>query len=788
VTPPAPAKAAAPDPCRHCGLPLPSGRSDGFCCPGCTLAYQLIQQSGLGAFYQRLTLSAGQRRLQPEIREHRHLGLSVIAEGKDRCGLSLMVDGLHCPACVWLIERVLAQQPEMLAARVNFSTGRLRLCWQGTPERADSLVGLVESLGFRLVPFDPAKLRDATDEVGSELMRCLAVAGFATGNVMLLSVSVWAGHAGSMGAATRDLLHWLSALIAMPAILYAGRPFFRSAWRALAHRRSNMDVPISVGVLLTTAMSLSETVRHGPYAYFDSAVTLLFFLLIGRVLDHRARGRTRAVAAHLLSLGAAGATRLTGLGQAETVPVGALKAGDHLLVAAGEKLPADGDVVQGNSDVDGSPVTGESIPLAAAPGSHLFAGMVNLTAPLTLCVGAAGDDTLLAEMLRLMEAAESGRARYRQLADRLTRLYSPLVHSAALMTFGYWLVLGEVAWQVALLRAVAVLIVTCPCAMGLAIPAVQVVVSARLLKRGILLKSATALERLADIDQVVFDKTGTLTTGQPRLLTEPKPDAANLCLAAGLARSSRHPLARALAQACRLAPVITDVEEIPGCGLLAGGTRLGSRAWLGLPEDGRTDAELWLAVAGQTPRRFAFGEDLRPDAAGVVARLAGNGTGVALLSGDRPAAVAIAAQACGIQDWQGGLDPTAKLRRVAALQRQGRIVLMVGDGLNDAAALAAADVSMSPASATDIAQTAADVVFQGARLAPVADLLDIARQARRVVRQNLALALGYNLVAVPLAVTGIVSPPIAAALMSSSSIIVVLNALRLMRPYQEGAL
>jgi len=461
------------------------------------------------------------------------------------------------------------------------------------------------------------------------------------------------------------------------------------------------------------------------------------------------------------------------------VALSALRPGDHILVAAGERIGADGRVASGISDIDASLLTGESLPVPVEAGGAVFAGQLNLSAPLTIAVTAAGDDTLLAEIVRLMEAAESGQARYRRLADRLIPYYTPVVHVAALATYLYWwLAAGEI-WQVALLRAVSVLIITCPCALGLAIPAVQVAASGRLFRRGILLKSATALEKLADIDHVVFDKTGTLTTGSPDLKPDPGRDEDMLRIAAGIARTSRHPLARALAAACPGEAARESVCEVPGRGLAAGAIRLGARAWIGLPDDGAAEPEMWLSVPGRPRQRFAFSEASRPDSAETVAWLRGAGYFVSLLSGDRWAAVAAMAARCGIEDWQAGADPAAKLDALAMLKAHGRRVLMVGDGLNDAPALAAADVSMSPASAADIAQTAADVVFQGESLSAVREILSVAKKARAVIRENLAFAVFYNLAAVPLAVIGWVTPPLAAALMSSSSLIVVLNAMRL---------
>jgi len=769
--------------CRHCGAPLGADLTGPFCGDGCARAYGLIEEAGLSLFYDRFARDPAARPLRPEQRPARDLSLNITCRDDGTASLDLMVDGLQCAACGWLIEILLTRRPEVVTARINHSTRRLRLVWRGVAEQGAALVELVEALGFRLTPFDPARLDAAVNAELRDLMRCLAVAGFAAANIMLLSVSVWAGHSTGMGQATRDLMHWLSALIALPAILYAGRPFFRSAWAAVRHGRTNMDVPISIGVVAAAGMSLSETLRHGPYAYFDSAVTLLFFLLVGRVLDLRARGRTREAAAHLLSLGVAGATRLTGDGRTETVALSALRPGDHILVAAGERIGADGRVASGISDIDASLLTGESVPVPVEAGGPVFAGQLNLSAPLTIAVTAAGDDTLLAEIVRLMEAAESGQVRYRRLADRLIPYYTPVVHLAALATYLYWWLSAGEVWQVALLRAVSVLIITCPCALGLAIPAVQVAASGRLFRRGILLKSATALEKLAEIDQVVFDKTGTLTTGSPELRLDPDRDEEMLLIAAGIAKTSRHPLSRALAAARPDVAAHAGVREVPGRGLAAGAIRLGARAWIGLLDDGVTggaaEPEMWLSVPGRPSQRFAFSEASRPDSAETVAWLRGAGYPVSLLSGDRPAAVAAMAARCGIEDWRAGADPAAKVEVLSARKAEGHRVLMVGDGLNDAPALAAADVSMSPANAADIAQTAADVVFQGESLSAVREILSVAKKARAVIRENLAFAVFYNLAAVPLAVIGWVTPPLAAALMSSSSLIVVLNAVRL---------
>ena len=635
-----------------------------------------------------------------------------------------------------------------------------------------------KSLGY------PAHLPGGADESADpamrELLKALAVAGFASMNVMLLSVSVWSGAE----AATRDLFHWISALIAAPALIYSGRVFFRSAWGALRHGRANMDVPISLGVGLAYAISLFETITHGEHAYFDASVTLLFFLLIGRFLDRRARTKARGAAARLLALRAQTATVIGDGGARRAVAAQDLAPGMLLAVAAGERLAADGVIATGETDLDTSLVTGESLPRAARPGDKVFAGTLNLGAPVEVRVTAAGEDTLLAEIVRLMEAAEQGRARYVRLADRAARLYAPAVHVLAAATFIGWFI-GTGDWEKALLICVATLIITCPCALGLAVPTVQVVASGRLLARGVLLKTADGLERVAQCDTVVFDKTGTLTLGEARLLNAEAIPADDLAVAAALAGHSRHPLARAVAAMGGQGVQFENVREIPGQGLegsLGGArVRLGSRAFAA-PDAAATGAggpEIWFACDGRAPQHLAFTDALRPDAKDTIRRLKAMGLKVELLSGDREDVVRAVAAALEIADWRAEQRPDAKVQRLKELAAEGRTVLMVGDGLNDAPALAAGHASLSPATAADISQTAADLVFQGDSLAPVAEAVTVARAATRHVKQNFALAIGYNMIAVPIAIAGFATPLVAAIAMSSSSILVTMNALRL---------
>lgn len=699
--------------------------------------------------------------------------------------LYLMVDNVHCGGCLRKIEREIGSIPGVESARLNLTTRRLVLRWRGGETVAHTVLARLLELGYPTRAFDPETLGSADARAEKDLLRAMSVAGFAAANVMLLSVSVWAGV--DMGEATRSLLHWFSALIVLPAVVYAGRPFFASAIDALVGRRTNMDVPISLAIILASGMSLFETVRGGEHVYFESAVMLLFFLLLGRYLDRRARGKARQAAESLLSLDQSVITVIQTDGRLCSMPVKESAIGMRVLVAAGERIGVDGKIVKGRSEADASLITGESEPVPLGRNDRVFAGTLNMGAPIEVEITALGDDTLLAEIVRMMEVAEQRRGRYVVLADRIAGWYAPVVHGLAFATFLSWTLLFDAAWQTALLYAVSVLIITCPCALGLAVPVVQVIASGHLLRRGVLLKSATALERLAEVDMVIFDKTGTLTAGRPTLRASNAITPSALDLATSLAVVSRHPLARALVAAAPSAQPADGVEEIPGMGLRCsterGEVRLGSRRWCGVAsgdEDGG-GSELWLAKPDGTKLRFAFDDKIRDDASRVSAELQKSGYALSILSGDRPTTVETVADTIGVGQWRATCTPSDKVDQLEQLANDGRYVLMVGDGLNDAAALAAAHVSLSPASAIDISQAAADAVFQGRYLGPVQDVLDTAKRASRKVKQNLALALGYNLLTIPLAVAGLVTPLVAAICMSASSLIVVGNALRLGR-------
>lgn len=708
--------------------------------------------------------------------------------------LELMVQGARCAGCIRKIEGGLTALPGVSAARLNLSTGRLHVAWAPGALEPRTITETLAKLGYAAAAFDAQTAQTETDEEGRRLLRYLAVAGFAAMNIMMFSVPVWSGH-GEMGAATRTVLHWASALIAIPASLYAAQPFFRSAWRALRARRANMDVPISLAVFLTLGISISETFQHGEHAYFDGITMLLFFLLIGRYLDHRLRQRARNAARDLLALQSVSAHRLEADGRVRAIAARDIQVGDRLQLAAGDRAPVDGVLEAGVSEFDCSMLTGETLPKRVEAGVAIFAGAVNLTQGVVLRATARVQDSAVAELARLIETGEQGRARFMRLADKAAALYVPVVHSLAALTFIGWLIgpmalralgfeAGDVGLRVALMNAIAVLIITCPCALGLAVPAVQVVATGRLFKRGVLVKSGDALERLAEVDTIVFDKTGTLTLGKPRLIGQV--DVQQLSAAAALARATRHPLARALVEAAGPGAVADAVRETPGEGVE--GMIDGNRAFLGrrafaAPEalDSADDgaAELWFKQEGAAPVRFAFTDALRPDAAAVIAALKQRNFQVELISGDRESAVSAAARAAGVGAWQACISPQGKVAHVEALRVRGKKVLMIGDGLNDAPALANAHASASPGTALEASQAASDIVFQGAGLAPLVETLDVARAARKRAVENLRFSALYNLIAAPTAAAGLLTPLIAALAMSGSSLIVTLNALRL---------
>ncbi|MEJ6390417.1 heavy metal translocating P-type ATPase [Gymnodinialimonas ulvae] len=693
--------------------------------------------------------------------------------------LMLALPGIHCAACISGVERTLEAQPGVRAARVNLTLRRASV--EAGPEvEAEALCAALTQAGYEAHELDPGILAATeVDARGRALLMRLAVAVFAMMNVMLLSVAVWSGADG----VTRDMMHWISAAIAIPAVLFCGQPFYSSALSALRGRRLNMDVPISLAIALAIGTSLYETMLSGEHAYFDAAIALCAFLLAGRYLDHRTRANARSAAQELAALEVPRALRLTG-GTTETVAAADLRPGDLVRVLPGGRIPVDGQVTDGHTELDRSIMTGETLPAAAAPGDAVHAGEANLTGPITVEVRAAGRNTELARIGDLVAVAEAGRSNYTSLADAAAKLYAPGVHIvSALAAIGWFLYTMDL--RVALNIAAAVLIITCPCALGLAVPAVTTAASARLFRKGLLIKNGTALERLAEVDTAVFDKTGTLTDGAAEPLDLNALSLTEAQVAFALAQGSSHPLAKALAgglQAAGTSPApLTDIREIAGFGVEAqwGDTpvRLGRAGWL--EAEPAAETATYLRIGREPVRPIRFADQLRDGAKDLVRTLSDRGVRVLMLSGDVAPAVEAFGARVGIDECVAEARPDAKAAMIEALALDGAKVLMVGDGMNDTAALAAAHVSISPASALEAARAASDMVLTGRSLAAVADAMDTAQTARGRIKENFTIATAYNLLAVPLAVAGLCSPLIAALAMSTSSLTVSLNALRL---------
>ena len=706
----------------------------------------------------------------------------VITKGETKT-LELAVFGATCAGCISKIEGSLEKLPGITASRLNLSTGKLYVEWQGAKISPQMITETVSDLGYRVAPYDPQETETARTEEGKMLLRCLAVAGFAMANVMLLSVGVWASSSGEMGPGTRAMMHLFSAMIAIPAALYAGRPFFSSALAALKKGHANMDVPISLAVVLALGISLFEALNGGEETYFDAAVMLLFFLLIGRWLDHMLRGKAREAARDLLALQAVTANRLDQEGNVAAISARSIDIGDQLLIAPGDRIPVDGIIIKGISDMDLALVTGESAPVLRQTDQLVQAGTQNLSKPLTMRATATVETSLVADLARLIEAGQQSKSHYVRLADKAARAYVPIVHTLCALTFLGWFFIGDVGIRVALMNAIAVLIITCPCALGLATPAVQIVATGRLFKDGILVKTGDALERLAGVTAMFFDKTGTLTLGRLKLLNSDDIPADTLTAAAAVVRTSHHPMARAIIAVAGNGPVAEDIEETPGAGI--SGTyhgqhvRVGKASFVGGNATAMDEQGTYLRIGEAAPIALKVEDEIRADTPQVIQKLADAGIKTSILSGDKKPVVAKLAAAAGIKDWSAELSPEEKLDILHEAQAAGATTAMVGDGLNDAPSLAAADVSLSPGTAAQATQTAADLVFQGDSLSAIWKSWLMARRAQTHIKQNFAFAAAYNLVAAPLAMAGMVTPMIAALAMSGSSLIVTLNAMRL---------
>lgn len=799
----------AENPCYHCGLPVPAGtdfhtdilgQPRQLCCHGCQAVAEAIAQNGLQDYYNyRTELPKTAAELVPE--ELRQLALYdhpevqksfVFAADHEIKQASLILEGITCAACIWLNERHLKQLPGVMDAAFNYASHRARISWDEREIKLSQILTEIRKLGYNAHPFSAQKQEAVRQQQRKADYRRLAVAGLSAGQVMMLAVALYAGAAQGMEPATVQLLRWFSLVLSVPAMLYAAWPFYQAAWRGIVTRRVGMDVPIVLGLLTGFLGSLWATLMGAGVIYYDTLTMLIFLLLTTRYLERHAREKSVEAAENLLRLVPAMATRINPDQQQELVPVSGIAAGDLIIAKPGETIAADGMVEQGESSADESLLTGESHALDKSPGSRVYAGSINYQSPLTIRVTGVGENTMLAGISRLLDRAQAEKPRLAQVADQVAAYFTyALLALVALIGLVWWQIDPSRCLEIVL----TILVVSCPCALSLAAPAAFAAAGSHLVKRGVLLTRGHALETLARTTHVVFDKTGTLTVGQPLLMESvafADVDTAEcLRLAASLEQASEHPLAQCLINAMHgqtLYPA-ADASNIPGKGVT--GSIAGKRYQLGNASLNPMPASLdtrdyapgatlvWLSDAERVLAAFVLSDSARPQAAELVSRLHALGIGVSMLSGDSQPAVAHFAGQLGIADWQANMAPQDKLSALRELQRQGRIVAMVGDGINDAPVLAGAQVSIAMGSGTQMARATGDIVLLTENLLEIEHAITTSRFGITVIRQNFVWALAYNLVALPFAATGLISPLMAAIGMSASSLIVVLNALRL---------
>ena len=766
------------------------------CCRGCQAVAQTIIDSGQGAYYtHRTALPATPQAAAAELAQLGLYDLPEIQESFVRVEpdhvreAALILENIVCAACIWLNERHIGALPGVLSVEINYATRRARVRWDDSRIRLSAILKAVSEIGYIAHPFDPGRADDVFRRERNTAIKRLAIAGLGMMQVMMYALPVYT--ATDMSDDIRRLMSWASLVLTIPVVGYSAWPFFVGAWRDLRRRTLGMDVPVALGVGTAFVASVYSTFSGHGEVYYDSVTMFVFLLLTGRFLEMNARRRAGAAAEELVKLIPAVATRLPhwpARSDEEQVPVARLTVGEHVLVRPGETLPADGTVVDGDSAVSEAMLTGESLPVSKSRGAHVVGGSLNQASPLVVRVDRLGADTRLASIVRLLDRAQSEKPRIGQLADRAAAWFvGLLLVITALVGFAWYVVdPSRLLWIV-----VSVLVVTCPCALGLATPAALTAATGRLTRLGLLTTRGHALETLARTTDLVFDKTGTLTQGRLSVrrvlpLDGRSSDAVG-AIAAALERGSEHPIARAVRDAAAATPAASAVRNTPGLGVegIVDGRhyRLGAPRFAApghvppAPDDGAS----WIVLAADAApvAWFALADTLRPDAAAALAALRAQGLRLHLLSGDADAAVATVARELGVDAWRGGALPEDKLAYVRELQAAGRVVAMVGDGVNDAPVLAGAQVSIAMGSGTDVAQAAADMVMLGSRLATLGEGVALARKTQKIIRQNLGWALAYNLVAIPAAALGHVTPWLAGIGMSASSLLVVLNALRL---------
>lgn len=805
--------------CFHCGLPVPEDahytihqrdRALPACCAGCQAVAQTIIDAGLGDYYEHRTSTNRKAEPLPQdllqqiaLYDSDALQQSFVRiEPDDMREAALMLEGITCAACVWLIEQRLSRLPGVISVDINYTSHRARVRWDNRRQHLSAILEAIGAVGYRAHPYDSARQEALQQKERKQAINRLWVAGLSMMQVMMYAVPIYVAQTGEIEPRFLWMLHWASFLLTLPVMVYSATPFYRGAWRDLKARRVGMDTPVTIGILTAFLASSWALLHHIPQGvYFDSVSMFVFLLLGGRFLEGIARRKAGEALESLVKLIPAFAHRLPdwpASHDSEEVAVGMLDAGMLLLARPGETIAVDGTVLDGESATNEALLTGESRPVDKHRGDTVIAGSVNLTGPLVIRIDQTGQNTRLASIARLLDQALAQKPRLAVLADRFASIFVALLLLTALGSFIAWHFIDP---SRALWIMVAVLVISCPCALSLATPTALTAAGGHLAKIGVLVTRGHALETLVQVTDVVFDKTGTLTDGAMRLIRQQRLDpeapdeAVLLAVARALEAGSEHPLARALLDApCAATRQASELRNHPGAGIegMVDGRRwrLGQLAFVqalsGAPAPARDDwhqglSVIWLGSQDGLAARFAIGDAPRPDAAEALSALAADGLRLHVLSGDSAGAVERLATGLGCQAWRAESSPQDKLDYVAGLQQGGARVLMVGDGINDAPVLARADISVAMGGGTDVARASGDMVLIDDRLTLLPAALEVARKTRRVIRQNLWWAAVYNLVALPLAVAGEVTPWIASLGMALSSLLVVSNALRLIK-------
>lgn len=795
--------------CFHCGEPIPEGvdltvsvdgRERAMCCAGCQAVTQLIFGAGLGRYYQfRQELGrkasedmAGEAEAWRGCDERESLWGTELDGGRRE--LLLQTEGIRCAACAWLIRSHMEKRPGVHAVQVDTATGYTRIVWSPAESRLSQLASTLMELGYKPhLPLASVEEQGRQDEKRASMKR-LGVAGLGMMQVMMYAVGLYAGDYFGIEETEQRFLEWVSLLVTLPVLLYSGRIFFEGAWRSLRIRRPGMDVPVALAISLAFLASCYNFFRGSGEVWFDSVVMFIFFLSLGRHIEMILRHRNLQAGAALARLLPEWAERYEDSAW-KTIPAGDLENGDRIRVKVGEAFPADGVLLGGATDVDEALLTGESNAIARGQGDEVIAGTINLTQPVEVEVTAAGQETTVSSLGRLLLMAQTRR----ESDGGLPWWLVPTFIVAVLVIAGAtWLGWQYIDPSRAFSAMLSVLVASCPCALSLALPVVHAAASRRLLDEGILLTRGEAVAELTRIDTVIFDKTGTLTRGVPELVgirvnaERRELDADDMLrIACALEAHSAHPIAHAFlaAHGEGVLPAASEVEVVPAQGLAG---RVEGRRWLigtaAFATQGRApgDDAIWLGDDQGWAARFELRDALRDGADTTVAALRSEGIATAILSGDSEDAVRDVAERLGIEDWSARQSPAAKLEQLQVRHAAGAHILMVGDGVNDAPVLAAADVSMTVKGGAELANSTADMILTAESLDLVQIAREIARRTRQLIRQNLTWAVLYNTSVMPLAVSGMLKPWMAALGMSLSSLLVVANAARLVKEKSAG--